>query len=164
MPYYEDLTKCDYFKSWPNLVAVGWLSSSHQYAKGSVRKEFLSKLIQLQAKAVQDLFNYVMFGFHICDLCSVDRVSEFQVVEGNKRISIGRKNLFVPASDDRVFVSPSTMIHYIIEHGYCPPLEYQEAVMRCPPMASCAYYREMRARKTVIWSLWTFINNIHFAG
>jgi hypothetical protein len=56
---------------------------------------------------------------------------------------MGVSNLFVPA-DGRVFVAPSLIV-YVDAHGYAPPVEFQRAVLKCPPMKSTAYLRQVSA-------------------
>jgi hypothetical protein len=40
---------------------------------------------------------------------------------------------------------PSLAAHYILAHGYAPPQEFCDAVLRCPPMRSPAYFQAIVA-------------------
>ncbi|HKV77945.1 MAG TPA: hypothetical protein VJP02_07395 [Candidatus Sulfotelmatobacter sp.] len=43
MAYYADLSPCDYFGRWQEvLIAVGWLEPGHSFARGKVSKEFFA--------------------------------------------------------------------------------------------------------------------------
>ena len=55
-------------------------------------------------------------GFHTCEFCGW---------------SHGNENFGVP-SGELLFVAPEMVVHYIEEHGYCPPAEFVEAVLRSP--------------------------------
>ncbi|HDY5947901.1 TPA: hypothetical protein RQ911_001945 [Pseudomonas aeruginosa] len=45
-------------------------------------------------------------------------------------VGLGFSEIWVPAVEKGAyFASPSLIIHYIEEHGYCPPQIYSEAVM-----------------------------------
>ena len=57
---------------------------------------------------------------------------------------MGATNLFIPKIGDAgFFVAPSLILHYVIDHNYCPPLEFQAAVLACPDSASSAYYHRI---------------------
>ena len=54
--------------------------------------------------------------------------------------AVGFKNVFVPA-DAKIYVAPELILHYIDQHGYAPPSEFQQAVLDCPTMRSIDYLR-----------------------
>jgi hypothetical protein len=54
--------------------------------------------------------------------------------------TVGFKNVFVPGND-KIYVAPELILHYIDQHGYSPPAEFQQAVLDCPTMRSVAYLR-----------------------
>ena len=161
MAYYQDFSKYDIFPAWDMLVAVGWISPLHSFSTGAVASDVVSKLSELLVDPIQPRFHLFMLGRHHCLYCpETIPVAKAEVVNGVK-LSIGRNNLFVPAAGKRVFVAPSMIIHYIIAHNYCPPQEFLEAVLSCPPMRSTRYYQEMRTRGATIWSWWTFLRHTH---
>lgn len=164
MAYYEDLERIE-LRGFDMLLSVGWLCKAQDFSKGTPPEDFISRLTDLLVWPVQDPFtSYVMFGHHACDLCPLERQSLKQRV-GSRSIAVGRRNLFVPKPrSELVYVAPSTIIHYILEHDYLPPEEFQNAVMKCPRMRSLAYYREMRARGACLWSLRRFIEHTNFFG
>jgi hypothetical protein len=58
--------------------------------------------------------------------------------------------LFVPFGKT-IFVSPNNIAHYIDAHGYCPPKEFQRAVMECPEMRSIAYMKALLTTPARQW-------------
>lgn len=44
-----------------------------------------------------------------------------------------------------IYIAPSTVIHYIDAHHYCPPDEFQKAVVNCPEMRSMNYLKAILA-------------------
>jgi hypothetical protein len=74
----------------------------------------------------------VTAGFHRCDLCLY--TSE----------KAGTKNLFV-SGEQRVYVAPELILHYMNAHHYRPPEEFCAAVTVCPPMGTPEYRRALLA-------------------
>jgi hypothetical protein len=141
--YYQDLSPCDYFGHLEDrLRAVGWLEHGEDFSRGVVSREFAETLARLLVDAWQPM---AFAGAHLCSFCrfsggpGVVRIGEIEV-------RVGATNLFVPGTAC-VFVSPSLILHYIDSHEYCPPEEFQAAVMGCPPMKSIQYLRALRAQK-----------------
>ena len=142
MAYYADLSPCDYFGRWQEvLLAVGWLELDHSFATSKVSKEFFAKLIGLLRDPWQP---FVTAGFQRCAFCRFTGGPSKTDFEGNS-IVVGTANLFIPATAC-VYVAPSLVAHYVDAHEYCPPAEFQEAVLKCPEMRSIAYLKEIKAR------------------
>jgi hypothetical protein len=129
MAWFADLSPCTYFPGpfADCLVAVGWLESGQPYPTGFVDRRVYDKLIELFRKPWQPVY---CMGPHICDLCNY---------EG----AFSHKNLFVPHGDITL-VAPELITHYMNAHSYCPPDEFCEAVMACPPMSTADYFRAMK--------------------
>ncbi len=122
MTYYADLSPCDYFEAGTDLIAIGWLEAEHPYTKGPVSDEFRVALANFIP------FNRWFFcGMHQCSLCHNDWGGEGGLVPGV----------------NRVFAFPGLLDHYIEIHGYQPPAEFQEALLRCPPATSDEYFGEL---------------------
>jgi hypothetical protein len=94
---------------------------------GEVSAEVYMKLEELLVDPWQPA---VSAGLHPCDLC---------VYRPEKQ---GTKNLFVPG-DQRVYVAPELILHYVNAHGYRPPQEFCEAAIACPAMRSAEYRRAL---------------------
>ena len=120
------------------LIAIGWLSFGEQYARGDVAEKFFIALVDLLVAPWEPA---ATAGYHQCELCRFSggpRTLKF----ANRSIEMGARNLYVPASG-AVFVVPSLIAHYIDAHGYEPPIEFQHAVLACPPMRSTQYFRSI---------------------
>jgi hypothetical protein len=62
-------------------------------------------------------------GLHTCEFCGFFKASG---------------NIGVPA-ENLLYVAPEMVAHYVDLHGYLPPPEFIEAVMRCPSQGSPEY-------------------------
>jgi len=134
MTYYPDPSACDYFGSIDvPLVAIGWLENGRPVPTGEVPEQVFEQLREL----LRDPWGPVPFGWHDCDLC-VYRYGRSKL--GTFRNTMGSKNVFVPG-DAKIYVAPELILHYIDQHGYAPPSEFQQAVLDCPTMRSIEYLR-----------------------
>jgi hypothetical protein len=70
-------------------------------------------------------------GPHFCDFCRISTVG-------------GVANLFIPG-EGVLYVAPELIVHYVDAHEYAPPIEFQRAVLACPPMRSAAYFKAILA-------------------
>ena len=141
MAHYADLTPCDYFTPDHDgkLIAVGWLAHGQDYLKGDVSLELFARLHQLLVNPWQP---FVAMGAHACDFYRFSS-GPSQLTLDNVTVQLGASNLFIPA-DDRLFVAPSLILHYIDAYEYSPPAEFCEAVMACPEMRSMNYLKLIR--------------------
>ena len=134
MTFYPDESPCTYFKDAPELTAIGWLDSEYAYTKGPVEQSFFDKLGELFIKPWQP---YFFAGLHECHWCRFTG-GPVVIAVNNKRVELGASNLFVPG-ENAMYVVPSKALHYIDAHEYAPPMQFQDAVMRCPPTESAEY-------------------------
>ena len=118
------------------LIAIGWLDPAHGLAGGEVSSDFFQKLVELLVEPWQPALSA---GAQRCLFCRFTG-GPAQLTYRGTTIGVGSANLFVPV-EQRVFIGPSLIAHYIDAHGYAPPAEFQEAVKRCPPMRSVSYLR-----------------------
>lgn len=124
------------------VVPIGWLNPSEDFKRGLVSNEFVTALFRLLLDPWQP---GVTPGFHSCPFCPFSGgPGLFRMLESNETVTVGCNNLYVPAGD-RVFLAPSLVIHYIDSHQYCPPDEFQSAVLVCPEMRSMEYLKALRA-------------------
>lgn len=122
MAFFRDLTPCTYFPvNSPRLLAVGWLDNWRYYRRGAISAVHRERLATL---LVDCWAPWHLMGFHDCELCGQDT---------------GVNNLFVPG-DGVVYASPEMIEHYIGTHGYKPPSEFLESLVRCPDMGSTEYF------------------------
>ena len=145
--HYQDLTPCDYFDCPPEvddpgshwqdkLTAIGWLESGYPFLEGDVDAGFLNRLMEMLISP----WNAIgFFGYHTCDFCSpIQLKAPTLVTYGGRTITAGVNNIFIPGQKT-IYVAPSLIAHYILNHHYLPPLEFQTAVVECPPMESREY-------------------------
>lgn len=162
MTYFADLSRCDYFGSFAreaHFVAVGWLDAVHPFPTGPIPAKVKGRLLHF----LQDPWHALdlFWGSHLCEICRPDglqlgpnptreeiaseigrEVAQFPSVPG-----IGHSNLAIPVPGRmEIFVAPSLIIHYIESHQYCPPLEFQEALLKCPEINSDSYLGHLRSR------------------
>jgi hypothetical protein len=143
MAYYRDLERCTYFDGDVDpsldLTAVGWLEAPHPYERGSVSSDFSGRLFAL----LESVWDPIRFrGKHTCNLCRLE--SHEQKNDAGQVVDMGATNLFVPKHGDAgLFVAPSLVLHYVSNHSYEPPSEFQDAVMACPGTNSSAYFRRV---------------------
>lgn len=124
-----------------SLVGIGWCTQSSDLTtdRPQLSVEFFSKMVDLSMDPWQPL---VAAGPHFCEFCLYTR-GPSQIHYNGKDVEIGVNNVFIPG-DDFVFVAPSLILHYMDSHGYHPPPEFQEAVLRCPKMKSAAYFGSLK--------------------
>lgn len=98
---------------------VGWLDGAHPFTRGDVDSHFLDRLwafADLAAASADALDWGARGGFHTCEICDTYAATgEFGV-----------------AGDEALYVAPTMVAHYVEKHGYSPPGEFVDAVMRCP--------------------------------
>jgi len=132
MTYYPDLSACDYFRSADvPLVAIGWLENGRDVPTGEVPEQVFEQLREL----LREPWGPACFGWHDCDLC-VYRYGPSKL--RTHRNTMGSKNVFVPGVA-KIYLAPELILHYIDQHGYSPPAEFQQAVLDCPTMRSVPY-------------------------
>lgn len=160
MAYFEDLSRCDYFGSFApeaQLIAVGWLDHLHPISTGTVPDGVMSRLVDF----LKDPCDFISFwGYHQCEICRPEGVqlppspTREQIAEELSRdsklfpgLDLGSANLFIPVPGRlEIYVAPSLIVHYIRSHDYFPPLQFQEALMKCPEMNSSSYLASMQSR------------------
>ena len=102
-----------------HVCAIGWLHPDYPYTKGEVPAEFLARLKEFAARSgdsAEARYFGASGGYHTCEFCGRAH---------------GIANFGVP-SGDLLFVAPEMVVHYIEQHGYCPPPEFVAAVLRSP--------------------------------
>lgn len=124
--YYPDLGTETMITSGPSVRAIGWLEKEHQFSVGDTSAEFRKCLAELARDWVHSsraLEWPVCAGPHLCSLCGKVRDTGGFAVPGEKVL----------------YVVPKLISHYVEAHGYCPPREFIDAVLRCPPFSSAEY-------------------------
>lgn len=130
MAYVPDMTPWTYEPGEDFLTAIGWLERGHPYTKGATPDDVLSILDRIRERNLSIVW---YMGIHECTLSQACAAGP-----SVPRSHVGASNLIVPA-EDRIFVFPELITHYIRDHGYAPPEVFCEAVRRCPAPESDAY-------------------------
>ena len=148
MAHFPDLSVCGCVTSDPNsrCLAIGWLEPEHEFARGDVSVEFFERLCRL---LVEPWSFVASAGVHPCAFCRFTGGGSASFKRHAVQ-AIGGGLLFVP-SGSTIYVSPTSIAHYIDAHDYCPPAEFRQAVMDCPEMRSMAYMRALLATPARAW-------------
>lgn len=134
MAFYQDLSPYEYWKrAWPqepppgseDWLNIGWLGLGHKFVQQPAPPGFVDHLIRLVLVPVR-----LMRGVHHCEFCKTQ--SPIRVVDGRSgRVGyLGNGEIQVRDGERREFVAPTLIVHYVDTHGYRPPDEFVEAVMR----------------------------------
>jgi hypothetical protein len=128
--YYQDLMPYEYIKELaePGLLNVGWLEAKYDYPTGNVTEEFLDQLFQLCLQPVN-----ATRGFHECPFCERPSFG-LKVSWGGKDLTLGSAEIRAQGRDGISYAAPDLIFHYVEAHGYQPPAEFINAVLR---QASC---------------------------
>ena len=133
MAYFEDLQPCTAFPGqWKGLVAVGWLAKGHDFPRGPVNRELITRLDGAGAWQPPDAPS----GSHRCDLCPEGEVAR-----------TGSGAIFIPG-DGVLYVAPRLITHYMRKHGYAPPAAFCRAAAASPAMRSVEYFDAISAHFT----------------
>jgi hypothetical protein len=137
-------------------LSVGWLEPDHQFCKGPVEPEDVRLIANVLNHAVQ--LPIRPCGRHYCGFCQkVGLPAKSTQAFAGLEIDLGMRHLFIPGKGSKVYVAPSSIIHYVLEHGYRPPEEFLVALRQCPPMGSPSYYLAMTVRGARVWSWFSAI-------
>jgi hypothetical protein len=134
MPYYPDLSAYTFVPPAgdPPAVNVGWLHKDQPFERGDVPYDFVNRLKRL-ALARHNQTR----GFHVCEFCQGLRA----LLASGKEASDLRKQCAedyrISSAEVRVqdragrwYAAPQMIAHYVEAHGYRPPQEFIDAVMR----------------------------------
>ena len=119
MSWYPDLGNRTMVANGDHVRAIGWLSASQAFAQGEVPAAFVARLrdfVRLARDSSQALHFGAFRGMHNCELCRRERDA---------------RNFGVPAGP-LLYIAPAMVLHYVEQHGYCPPTEFIDAVMVSP--------------------------------
>lgn len=133
MTTYPDLTRYEYWKKVVGLeepggdtLNVGWLGPGVPFAAGECASEFVVALVRLCAAPTARTR-----GFHDCELC--DRESPLEIQFGEAAARVGNGEVRVGAATGVRYAAPTLIAHYVVDHGYVPPPEFQLAVIERVP-------------------------------
>jgi hypothetical protein len=118
MSFFPDMGRGSMVASGEHVRAIGWLHPDHPYTRGEVSADFVARLKEFAVRSSNSdaLYFGVFAGLHTCEFCGQAH---------------GTRNFGVPRGDV-LFVAPEMVVHYVEQHGYCPPAEFVAAVLRSP--------------------------------
>ena len=120
------------------IKAIGWLASDKPFLSGEVPEKFFERLCRLLQNSWSP--GPATAGCHRCELCRFTGGPETSYYKGMQFSGWSSSFLYVPGLDC-LYLSPVSVAHYIDAHNYCPPEEFIQAVLNCPPMRSVAYLK-----------------------
>lgn len=134
MTYFRDLDTVDYHDGplsadcWQcPLLAIGW-HEEEPFSTGHCAARVVERLVELRHQFAEAFPQFSFRGLHECSLCA-----------GHERLLLdSHLNLFVPG-EGVIYVATGRVDHYIEVHGYAPPPEFVDAVMKCPDPRSAQY-------------------------
>lgn len=140
MSYYEDLTNYEYLDSRYELdesysvLNIGWIDGLHKYSVGNIPEQFLPRLWEYIIVPINRTR-----GLHYD--CILDGQNKTFVAKFQKyAIKLGDAEIRVIDEEHKVvYASPNLILHYIIDHRYCPPKCFIDAVMNGPKPDSICY-------------------------
>jgi hypothetical protein len=92
-----------------NRVNIGWLDPAHPFLTSQPSDELVRALHKLVQHPVR-----IIPGLHVCELC-------------NDAAGTGEIEVVAP---DVIYVAPTLIAHYVFEHGYRPPGEFEVAALQ----------------------------------
>ncbi len=125
MTYYPDLSPYSYDQSPRDMLNVGWLSAAHRYSKGLVDERVVDAL-----KVLCVTYENQMRGIHHCEFCDAGRPFVFGGPAGDTKVLLGSAEIRITGADGICYAAPNLVLHYILEHQYCPPEEFCQAAVR----------------------------------
>lgn len=122
-----------------DVFAIGWLSAEQAYPKG----ELNPAVIRMIEKLLSTHRVNQMRGYHTCELCGRSPIG--WTTASGKEVLLGSAEIWIPSLDQkRMYAAPDLIYHYVVDHEYLPPREFQEAVLAAPELSSWSAERESR--------------------
>ncbi len=140
MTYIPDLSACSYVDRDESLglLAVGWLDGSEAFPIGDVDPRVWARLSDVRR------FNWgwhVAMGKHTCNLARCP---------GGAGARATGAQVFI--GEDRLYVAPAMLPHYIEAHQYLPPAAFCQAVLATPRDLSVRFVLGLLARGGPGWA------------
>src|SRR5262245_50585720 len=139
MTWYPDLGTTTMVDQGAHVRAVGWLAADRPFAVGVMSEAGRSRLrlfVEKSEDSVDALGWPIFLGVHRCELCHQFNAG------GHFGVPLG----------DVLYVAPDMIIHYVEDHGYCPPQEFIDALTNSPEPDTDEYvvavkpFRELHRR------------------
>jgi hypothetical protein len=125
--HYADLSRYEYLPDQPEMLNIGWLALGYEFSVGPVPPEAMRRLLVMADDQVN-----VTRGIHRCEFCDLDAMVSMAAPVNGGLVYLGMGELHVQGDGGPVYSAPSLIVHYIAEHKYQPPEEFQQAVLISP--------------------------------
>jgi hypothetical protein len=132
--YFADLSSYEYASDPDPAYNVGWLDESTPFPTGPTSTAFRQKLLSY-CRPEYVVQRYM--GVHTCQFCA-EPEPVVQVQWEGERFALGDGEIRVIGTDV-VYAAPTLIYHYVAEHGYQPPQEFVEAVLKGPGPGSAEH-------------------------
>ena len=120
MTYFDDLSEYRFLgEPESGVLNVGWLSKGRPFQTRETSEAFQAALNELCNNNSINLF----LGHHVCEFCPDASWGDPYFHE------MGNGEIRVRGASGIWYVAPRLVIHYVVEHRYCPPQDFIEAVM-----------------------------------
>ena len=133
MATFPDLSEYTYF-AWgtqadpdaqeQRMLNVGWLGRDLPFERGAPQSAVVEALIVL-ADAPRNL----MRGYHYCEFCDAESPIRVAAPVPRGYVNLGNGEIHVQGGDGLFYAAPTLIVHYIVEHEYRPPEEFQAAAI-----------------------------------
>lgn len=104
------------------VYCVGWLGTK-RFLRKIVKDEVIIALFEIRSSEV---FFDGTRGVHTCQVCHETCP---QVQWHYSKFQLTGHGHYLIEHEERIFMFPELILHYILDHQYCPPSEFQEAVI-----------------------------------
>jgi hypothetical protein len=102
------------------MLNIGWLDPAYDFVEGEVSVEFIEQLKRYWQKPT-----IIFRSLDTCEFCSHGWPARSRE---NSDITAGE--VWVWGNNGVVYVTPTLIYHYIVDHSYLPPAEFIEAVLQ----------------------------------
>jgi hypothetical protein len=135
--YYVDLSfypnEAEAFVDGYLTLSVGWLAAKQSYIQGEVSIAFVDRLWVFCCNALLHTM-----GYHKCPFC---HSSTFGILaqHGQEERRLGSAEIRVLGRNNVIYAAPDLVYHYVVDHCYCPPDEFVQAVLEGSLPGSAEY-------------------------
>lgn len=142
MVWFEDLTAYEYLQrgEFTPCINIGWLDDDRTYPRGPVPDKFVARLRRFCRVRVHEGPER-----YVCNLSRCPGLAANARPGDAIACELGTAEIRVFGRDGTTYAAPDLILHYVAEHGYVPPDEFIDAVLRGPRPTSNKYARLLLA-------------------
>ncbi|MGW2058634.1 DUF7919 family protein [Streptomyces sp. NPDC001840] len=124
MTYFPDLSRYVYDESAEEMLNIGWLGAGYEYRRGIVA-DCVIEALRILLLSVENQTR----GYHQCEFCGVLAPRVEVRADGKLEKSLGSAEIHVVGRGGVFYSAPDMILHYVLSHEYCPPVEFCRAVV-----------------------------------